>query len=123
MNLPDIKLDAAIAMDVMGWERGSISTAHEHNPGLDVWKVGDGQAFAVKSYVSNWHPSSDVAQALRVVDGLVEQGYEITMRVAPDEESCVILDSGGTEPHTVATYGETLPLAICRTALKAMKAT
>ena len=130
------EMDALIAEKVMGGKWLRFHDADYQDP-----DSGDGRVHALivlpkdfsllspPDYVEDtgecprdrygWIPrySVDITAAWTVVTKLVEQGYEVITRVAPNEKPRVRLDSGGTEGRVVTTHGETLPLAICQAAL------
>jgi hypothetical protein len=90
-------MDAAIAELVMGWRRDE----NDH-----------------RRWPQEWHPSTDIAAAMNVVARLRELEWKIQMRSVLEDAWEVTLDRG---PHdTEVHFVETLPLAICQVALKAV---
>lgn len=116
-------LDALLAEKVMGWD-----IHYRLKPGERPNNEGREHFFdPVKRTLylpEQWCPSSNREQAFEVLDHLVSEDWrlEITIsRCAPDDlklYSVMIRDMG--QVHVTATE-YSLPLAICRAALKAHK--
>jgi len=67
MKLRDRELDAAIAEHVMGWKR--VLPTHPSNG--TVWAL-DGKVIKTQY---TWKPSENIADAWRVVEKMIEDGY------------------------------------------------
>jgi len=105
---PGPKLDRLVAERVMGWEFDLLR---------DAWfKDGEGEIWA-----ENWHPSTDIAAAWKVVKALREKGSVIDILSCPEDFTVKIWNENESEGLSIAkASAEQMPLAICRAALLAM---
>lgn len=136
-GLAERELDAAIAVQVMGYIpvwgdfwRGAVCPG-KWNCAVsraDAWafpynghgvRAPDGKFYCTQE-VYAWNPSTDIANAMKVVEKMREQGY-----------GAVMADNMGGTPWSVDFVGtadvhegdaDTLPEAICRAALATVNA-
>lgn len=115
-------LDALIAEQVMGWkvdpfqEGGNITTCYpdrrrEHGYWIHEMQLGNG----------GWSPSRDIAAAWEVVEKLRTDTYWLQIATCNAGWNVQIGEIGKFLQHVVDVAG-TLPLAICRAALKTVAA-
>lgn len=114
-------LDALVAVQVMGW--GELpGPAPNTDPAFQrqYWKTWAGY-LTTPAY--SWVPgmyripptySTDMSEAWRVVDKLMETALAVNLHVN-HESSCTVTITG---PNDVQAEAKTMPLAICRAALK-----
>ena len=125
------ELDTLVAERVMGWShierkprqyKGFNGFANYFGPhGLPPEKpFNEGFGlFDVPTY------STNIADAWRVLDRMIERGYEGTLhrRAGDDGLTLFLLDAEGEPTGEYAYYcAEKMPLAICRAALNAVAA-
>jgi len=119
---PGLELDRLVAEWVMGWKEEHIEDDRWHI-NANFWCRGN----EIGPQVQKWSPSTDIAAAMKVVQKLLEKGFRVSMyspwkgqsnSSAIPEWTVYILGNQGF--HTEAD-GRTLPLAICRAALLAIK--
>lgn len=115
------RLREQTAIKIMGWTLKKPT--HPSNPGEWIGsggKTGHGQR---TSY--GWSPSDDIEDAFEVVEKMRSRGWCIDLSLEPNEKPHVLFythrDSYG--PVNIAEHeAETIPLAICKAALKALTA-
>lgn len=114
------KLDALVAGKVMGWTGYRYEReGSEHTEWIEVNGRG-------KRVYCDWHPSTDIAAAWQVVERIlaIEKAKKTDLPVfvvdaSPSGGSAMIQIGMGC--RVVTENAETVPLAICRAALKAVE--
>lgn len=67
------EINKVLAERVMGWKLGNVSRKLEHDPRFDVWRD---EEWSVHIKPANaWNPTSDLNQAMMIVEKLLERGY------------------------------------------------
>jgi hypothetical protein len=106
----DRELDEAVAVKVMGWE---------------VSPVIEGSPYHGGSYVRHgpmWHrlfnPSTDIAEAWKVVERMQQDGYTLHMRSG--KVTGAAFYRVGSDVHGPVLPHPTAPRAICEAALAAL---
>lgn len=118
-SLSDRALDAAVAEKVMEWkpEKGFHTRR-------DCWRIDDrAQIIAHGGNIimaENWKPSSDWSAAALVVERMREMGWRFWCGASNEDGRWVAQFS--TESGAFYVYGETMPTAVCRAAMKAREA-
>jgi hypothetical protein len=112
------ELDALVAEKVMGWKPHFRNTAF-YVKAEDEGKVMDHHCMLI----SEWHPSTDIAAAWRVVEHMIDHNpfghgwWEMAYRPHDTNRGATVNFVG--DPRYVE-YASTVPLAICLAALKAV---
>ena len=106
-------LCAEIARRVMGWTAADIPWAYDGV--TSVWHTAEGDPVMT---VFSWRPDRDDAQNMRVLDRMVDLGFEITL-TARDERTVVRIGRGSGQP--ARGDHRTRRIALLRAALAATK--
>ena len=102
-----------VARRVMGWETARIKWAYDGDATL--WRSPD-RSPVMTQY--SWRPDENDAQCMRVVDRMVELGFDCTMGVSRDRAFAVFERERGELPR--ATHHERR-LAVLTAALEAVR--
>lgn len=108
-------LDAMVAEKVMGWERLPVGLIVNGVPVQCGWAVPDGQSAACFP-PAPWCYSTDIAAAFQVVEKMRERH---TLKIWSHPEWRI---SVRVRINEVTASADTLPLAVCRVALKVAEA-
>lgn len=112
-------LHTDVSEKVMGWSSGTDGSIGKYwwvDPGRKG--ICDGHPYCQrKTPCSNWNPTKDANHALEVLERLRAKGYEFRLGPTDSGWEVMIVDPEMDDTYTHAT---TLPLAICRAAVKAV---
>jgi len=114
-DLTDRELDAAIAVEVMGW---TVKTVHDPAMGetFDNYVNTNG---TVVMNTDLWHPSYFISDAWQVVERMRELGWCFVLRDEP-AYVCVFYNEEGNRYKWSHASGNA-PRAICEAALAAVR--
>ena len=121
MTIPE--LNAAIAVEVMGWTKGPHPDNNLLDMALEVWWHTTDAAEGWHYQVDDWSPATDIAAAMNdVVPEMIKRGYcwsLITGEPKYEEWAwCVDLNDGIKAKDI---FNDSLPRAICEAALEAVR--
>ena len=104
-------IDRQVAERVMGWKTKDVF--------FGWMRVGEGQAYCNSIY---WHPTSNIEQAMMVVDRMRGLGYRVKIESTKDEWNITFIPKGVSDCQAGWVECETMQEAICQAALAALKA-
>lgn len=103
------EINHLVAVKVMNWVQGKYAKEW-------YYKKNNGQIHGVVKLVKDWNPSTDIADALQVVEKWnLYKIYKVNNKYI-----CWIYDESNNEEIFYEAEAPTLPLAICLAALKAV---
>ncbi len=114
------ELDTLIAEKVMGWH---LKT----KDGLTYWADEDGYIEAYEYWEHHgsqndpWSPSTDMNDALRVLEKLRKESIAVVMDNGAEEWTLFAYKVNGKHEYTDSVYNKPAPEAICLLALKVKK--
>jgi hypothetical protein len=104
------RLDARVAVEVMGWQKSDEEDYERGWPAGLWWDGGKPR--------SSWSPTTDIAQAWEVVEEMVRKGWWLFLEYDHNIKRYLAAFSNGVE-ETPMEDCTTAPLAICEAALAA----
>ena len=115
------KLDDLVATRVMNWVKRTIEPDDPHSP-WEWWTARDGLNEGMDVADSDWSPSTDIAAAWLVFEKIKLVPLEIEVSAFNTQEYyCSVQDPERTKFWD--SWESTAPLAICKTALRALGVT
>lgn len=118
------ELDALVAEKVMGWQE---SIDYDYHPPQINWASASNTYERVKddprnpptvNSLSGWKPSSDVVNAMEVVEKIRSTGLDVILATEPNQCWSVAIEGNG---RAVFEEYNSLPFTICRAALAAIE--
>lgn len=111
-------IDKKVAELVMGWKKNGVIGSGDFEE--IVWKIG-------KENTVGFYPATDISQAFDVVNKMIADGYWVNIfgMTTSTEWGVTMIDEDNfmkDKSEEFTEYDKSLPLAICKAAIKAKEA-